>query len=472
MTVNYFIKCPICNTVTRMRTPAGYIFKTPVRIHCGKCNTLLTGEFVSDNKKAKAYFVPINCEEVKPQPFDFFGEASGEMMCLKIEQIHADSDDIFLPPRDKVSPVFDFMLATSNENRTRFINYACYLNELSTCWDKKRIKYDLYLSGNYDLLLANYTKEAKNMDCDLGSALIVYQFIYRSLFYDLGGLFQKNKLLSLFREVNYHISHMDLSSIYGYLSELNSSNSLKRIERKLLDIVYDFHSVSAYLIPAIGLLYYSTDTIDKTSLGISTCSFEDLRAFYQNTYERLLDCCEIIIGLDNIENRGDYGAFATKMTMHNFRTQKKGNRINYLNTSEFFVKAFDLPINSGSLRNAIGHTDCKYDGMKQIVCYPEREGSDIMLNSFLIDIALECSKMMRSTLVLLFITYEFIRYNHRTDNSTLPMHSIFYKNVKSQSFCPCGSRRKYTQCCKSLILIEKKHDSIVDYPMRVDFDLT
>ena len=67
MTVNYFIKCPTCNTITRMRTPAGYIYKTPVRIHCGKCNTLLTGEFVSDNEKEKAYYTPNNCEEVKPR---------------------------------------------------------------------------------------------------------------------------------------------------------------------------------------------------------------------------------------------------------------------------------------------------------------------------------------------------------------------------------------------------------------------
>lgn len=29
MTVNYFIKCPTCNTITRMRTPAGYIFTFP-----------------------------------------------------------------------------------------------------------------------------------------------------------------------------------------------------------------------------------------------------------------------------------------------------------------------------------------------------------------------------------------------------------------------------------------------------------
>lgn len=183
----------------------------------------------------------------------------------------------------------------------------------------------------------------------------------------------------------------------------------------------------------------------------------------------MLDCCEIIVGLDNIENRGDYSTFTSKLTMHNFRTQRKGNRINYLHSSEFFVKAFDLPINSGSLRNAIGHSDYKYDGIKQIISYPQKDGSDIMLNSYLIDVALECSKMLRSTLLLIFVTYELIRYNHRSDNSTMPMHSIIYKNVRSQSLCPCGSRRKYIHCCKSIIHVDKKSNTNFDYPMEADF---
>ena len=83
MTHNYFLKCPICDTITRMRTPVGYITKTPVRIHCGECNTLMTGEFLVDNDKVRFEYVPINCEEVfetDVDHFDFFGEASGEML--------------------------------------------------------------------------------------------------------------------------------------------------------------------------------------------------------------------------------------------------------------------------------------------------------------------------------------------------------------------------------------------------------
>ena len=50
MTHNYFVKCPICGTITRMRTPVGYIYKTPVRYHCAECDSLLTDELITDNE--------------------------------------------------------------------------------------------------------------------------------------------------------------------------------------------------------------------------------------------------------------------------------------------------------------------------------------------------------------------------------------------------------------------------------------
>lgn len=83
--------------------------------------------------------------------------------------------------------------------------------------------------------------------------------------------------------------------------------------------------------------------------------------------------------------------------MQKLREQAKANRINVLHSSEYFVKAFDLPVASGSLRNAISHSDYKYDGIKQEMNYLEKSGGNVVLNSYLIDVVLECSKIMCST---------------------------------------------------------------------------
>jgi len=147
--------------LTRMRTPVGYIYKTPVRFHCGECDSLLTGEFITDNEKVTVKYVPLNCEEVDPQDCEYFGEASGEMLCSKINAFHATGPDIMQLPHGRVSPVFDFMNSIPEDDRIRFINYACYSNKMAYSWDTHKIKYDLFLKGKQALLEKNYAEEMK-----------------------------------------------------------------------------------------------------------------------------------------------------------------------------------------------------------------------------------------------------------------------------------------------------------------------
>lgn len=472
MTHNYFIKCPVCGTVTRMRTPAGYIEKTPVRIHCGECNTLMTGEFHVNNDKIGIGYVPLNCEEVVPSEinhFDYFGEASGEMLCSKVIRCYAEGDEICMPPMGKVSPVFALMTSMSEDDRIRFINYACYCTSVVSKWDQHRIKYDLFLNGKYPIFQRKYEGEARKLHCNLQTKLGVLQFIYRSMFYDMGGLFGKKTLLQLVKEINYKLSHMDHNKLVSFLRILEENDRLKTAQGKLFKVFFNFFNIVPNLIPAIGLLYYrKTDDVDREELGISTCSFDDIKNFYQDTYECLIDCCDIIVGLDNIENREDCNKFTDKLDLRKFREQKKGNRIKRLNPLEFFAGKFALPVDSASLRNAIGHNDYQYDGTAQTIRYQEKEGSEVYLTTYLIDIALECCRMMRSTMVLAYIVYSLQRYDMRKEGEELLVHPMLYEGTKAQSRCPCGSGKKYRQCCKAHVEEIGKVTINLDYPMKAD----
>lgn len=472
MTQNYFVRCPICGTTTRMRTPIGYIYKTPVRFHCGGCGSLLTGEFIVDNEKAIVKYIPINCEEVSPQDCDFFGEASGEMLCSKIEAFHAVGTDAMLPPNGRVSPVFDFMSSIPENERTRFINYACYSSVLADNWDQKQIKYDLFLKGKRELLEKNYMQEMKHLQCQTGDEIGLLQFGYRSMFYDLGGLYKHSELNMMISSLNYHFSHMNMERLNDYLIVLKASDRLKAVQEEVFHVMYDFWGVVSYLIPSIGLLYYKNlKSIDRSVQGMSTCSFKDIKGFYQNTYESLLACCDIIVGLDNLENRGNWNAFpnAKNLDLTKFLLQPKGNRVKMLDTSEYFTGVFDLPVGSSSLRNAIGHSDYKYDGTTQEIRYKEKDGSSNELTTYLVDVALECCRMMRSAYVLAFIIYELSRYCKRKSNEPMLMHPVMYNEVKSQSRCPCGSTRKFKNCCRPLLDSHCVEDNIFDYPMKAEF---
>ena len=234
--------------------------------------------------------------------------------------------------------------------------------------------------------------------------------------------------------------------------------------------MFDFWGVVCHLIPTIGLLYYRTlNGIDWTVQGISTCSFEDVKTFYQNTYESLLDCCDIVVDLDNLENRGDCNTFKSKLDLNIFRSQSKGNRVQLLDASEFFTGVFNLPVSSSSLRNAIGHSDYEYNGAKQEIRHPEKTGSTVILTSYLVDVALECCNMMRSAYVLAFIVYELSRYELRTGDEPTLIHPIMYNKVKSQNRCPCGSGKKFKNCCRSLTDPYFVENNECDYPMKAEF---
>ncbi len=447
MTVNYFIKCPVCETVTRMRTPAGYIYNTPVRIHCGNCNTLLTGEFISDNEDRRAYYVPGNCKEVLPQNYEYYGEASGEILCKKIELLPGTKEDLSNPP--SLSPVFGFFEAMSLDDKNNFINYACFASDLIKRWDSKQIKYNLFLNGKMDLIRDKYEMDAKRLGYNLSSDFEIMRYVYYSFFFDCGGIFKKKEIKRTLLEINDHFRHLNTQALKEYINFLDEKNRIVTIQAKLFEIMFSFIKIVKNLIPAIcANLYDDPTTIDKETLGLTTCSFEDIKSFYQDTYENLAECCDLVVGLDNIENRDAFNLFTNKFDMDKFSKQSKGNRIKHLGSEEFFAKTFNISSDSNEMRNAIGHNDYNYKGIQQTIEYTVQTTGENK-TSYLLDVAIESVKLMQSAYILMFFLYETQRYKQRVDRESIVMHPALYAKTKNQAHCPCGSGRKYKDCCKS-----------------------
>lgn len=454
MTVNYFIECPICKSITRMRSPAGYIYSTPVRVHCGKCNTLLCGEFISDNENIKAYFEPKNCKSLDTYKYDYYGEASGELICNKIIAMEGDAKENPIP---KLSPVFDFLYAMSEEDRCHFIDYACYASDLAKNWDVARIKYDLFLKNQNSFIKDKFYQEASLYGYDLNSESELFKFIYFSIFFDCGGVFKEKILKNKLYEINYRFYHLNKNALQDYLIYLEKDNRLDYIQEKLFDLISAYYQIVKFIIPAIGLDYYDDAAqIDKVTQGLTTCTFKDISHFYQNSFETLAECCEIVAGLDNIDNRLNFNLFPTKLDMQKFKTQKKGNKIKMLSQNEFFAKMFDLNSESNDLRNAIGHNDYKFDGISQTIDYFPNADKAEKKSVYLVDVALECVALIKSAIILLFCLYELKRYDFARKGNPISIHKIFFNNVKPQNHCPCGSGKKYRNCCRKLISERKK----------------
>ena len=228
-----------------------------------------------------------------------------------------------------------------------------------------------------------------------------------------------------------------------------------------MEVFASFMSVYSNLLPAETLMQYK-DT-DEDDLGIATCSFVDIKTFYQDAYEALLPLIYIPICLDNIIERSDYRSFNSRVFE---RLQKRGgpytddfewflsldNGMKLLRsqTNEFLQSAVALP-GDRNLRNGIGHNNIKYDGLTQTITAYELKPPYKEHIFSLSEIAIDCLKIAKSTVVLSEIILFLLRYEYGKDGISTLLPIEFYDGVNLYDICPCGSSQKYKWCCKQSV---------------------
>ena len=207
-------------------------------------------------------------------------------------------------------------------------------------------------------------------------------------------------------------------------------------------------------------------------LGISTCSFTDIKTFYQDSYESLLSLIIIPVCLDNILLRGSYLSFnpsvfsrvekrekdvkAVKQQGRDFDDYEwflsfdHGMKLSRLQRQETIQSIVALPGNR-YLRNGIGHNNIRYDGLSQtITVYDQKNPTKINLELSLMSMAMDCLKLARSAVVLSEIVLFIVR-RECTDSNHCIIHPSFYHDTGTYDICPCGSGKKYKWCCKPFV---------------------
>lgn len=168
-----------------------------------------------------------------------------------------------------------------------------------------------------------------------------------------------------------------------------------------------------------------------SSLGIATCSFEELKSFYQDAYESLLSLLYIPVCVDNILERGSYTCFDSSITSFvndpGFRGVRgtdyakyvgmdNGKKADLINISEPVQKALKIPVNK-DIRNGIGHNNYKYDGLTQtITTFDYRRRNRIKSQISLMDVALDCLGLARATVIFGEVILFILRQELRDEN--------------------------------------------------------
>lgn len=212
---------------------------------------------------------------------------------------------------------------------------------------------------------------------------------------------------------------IDRDKLHQFVDDKGGTDTLVSDYRKVIEIFSTFMNIYPNILPAETYMRYKTP---EPLLGIATCSFEDLKSFYQDAYESLLSLLYIPVCMDNILMRSDYTSFDSAITGFvndpGFRGTQgsdyakyvgmdNGKKADLINNAEPIQKTLRIPVNK-DLRNGIGHNNYKYDGLTQaITTFDYRRRNRIKMQTSLMEVALDCLGLARAAVVfgeiLLFI---------------------------------------------------------------------
>jgi hypothetical protein len=223
-----------------------------------------------------------------------------------------------------------------------------------------------------------------------------------------------------------------------------------------MKVFADFMTIYSNILPAETFMRFNNK--DLEGVGIATCSFGDIKTFYQDAYESIFSLMYLPVCIDNIVFRGDYQTFNQSyddVFCHKnrardykwYRGLDNGTRINKLDENETFQKIIELPANR-LLRKGIGHNNIKYDGITQMItAYDLKKAEKINFQSNLMSVAIDCLGLAKSAVIVSEIILFLLRQEFRKENVQAIMHPRFYKKAQVNDTCPCGSGRKYKKCC-------------------------
>ena len=484
MTINKVVVCPICKKQTWLRLlEGGYLNEYPVRIHCMNCRALMKGTYIMGGSTPVKGLQMLNagvieCDVVVENQddkgltyivrnADYIAEISGELPCPKVRIYDGKTmpSSMFLETEMHID-----MLA-------RIEQLKCFTRNLYEWKKKKSTAFQLLDEGSIEFLpiaLENKIGEYKyKCDHDIKSLHSLQDIVL----YETQNIFVNPDQTHSIKELLEALSSANEQQLHAFTERIGGIQSLIDAFRKTIEVFSCFMSIYANVLPAETYMQYK-DKQDDNELGIATCSFTDIKTFYQDSYESLLSLIFIPVCLDNILLRGDYNLFNPSTFLNLVKRARDvkeiekqgktfddyewflvldhGMKIERLQRQECIQSIVDFPGNR-LLRNGIGHNNIKYDGISQtITAYDKKDPSVVTLQISLMEMALECIRLARSSVILAEIVLFILRREYSDENNHFIIAPRFYSDTGPYDKCPCGSGLGYKWCCKKYV------DSVVE----------
>lgn len=409
---NTFIACDICDENINLRIQMGY-YDIPFNIHCPCCETSISGTVLLDNDYGMNIF-----EEKSILRLNNAHELN---TVVSIENIYSVELSAEFPTKKmakrdmNIPDLTAFMRNMSSHKSTygamKFISYHReYFNEINAY-------FNLFFNNKNELLQSKLNKALirlpkftpfKEVNNRLEAYMVLHQLliIFTGIPYAL-----EDNLLDSYIELGEKIGLSEKhEKIIEYLPVINSRFDL--IEKKTLELIEDFGSIYTQLIPVVVLRNSNGfGDLDKKEFGLMTANFEELSDFYAKSYEFILNNIDIIIALNNIEERNNYNTCKSGKSYDDiFQIKSKIQRLELLDKNEAYSK--NTTFLKNRIRNSIQHYDHSIDYFSQeIIFTDEYSGKKREEKLYLIDFGLLCLENFSLTIYIFELVYNLRKIN-------------------------------------------------------------
>lgn len=455
---NYAAICPICGKKTAFRIQdSGNLNEYPIRVNCMNCRALLKGTYIMAEHSSFQGLHLDNAEVVEkmgdnntwlPKEVDYIAEVSGELPCNLVRK----NDGVY-----KDTP---FMVAASHlPDATKMIDRVSHFRSDIEKWRKqKTIVFQLLEEGSLEYLPIAIKKVDSSTNND--TVFHSFQSIQALAVEELTFLFPGDNPHAVIKELLEPLSTVNQESILPLIDRVGGTKELIACFRKMMDVVADFMLIYPNVLPAE--IYMHFFRLHDAPRGLATCSYGDLKTFYQDSYESIGSLLHIPVCLDNILVRGDYLSFSEnvsrkitkidpkkgeKDSFDSYLNKGKGNKYLWLEISEPIQSALSLPNNS-SVRNGIGHNLFVYDPLQQVLVFDGyKNGKASRTELTLMEMAIECCELVQTATIIAELVLFLLRRLEREEGIVFPTYLRFYDNLRPNDKCPCCSGKKYKKCC-------------------------
>lgn len=400
---NYYIKCQVCNKITRIRLQVGWLPEHPIVVTCGECGTSLSGRVRIGQDEPSLSYSFSNADSVFEEDADYMVECSGEFPTIK-HCLAFHSQEILISP---------FIRAMSNMDSSDVYEEFCksvgIILQTKYGWDQYKRILDLSLSGNKKYLIQEIQRLFGQDKMPCRNELEIIRGVHMIEVHCFISSLRKDILNDLtFSSGILKINPRETKKLVDYLESTigYSLVDFQRMGYKLLD---DFIAVFPTLVPAYSLQYFNDNVIDYELEGSSTSNFDTVKQFYLDVYETLGNLLVLPVALNNIKYRNDFYKMpiidGKEITLDDFIGLTKANRYKYCLNNELYTKELKIIVNS-KLRNAIGHNDVQYDTSSQIISYiPNPKKRDVTKKTYLLVFEDEAVKLFQGVIVCLEYLY-------------------------------------------------------------------